>query len=184
MKRHLKNSVSSLLNGDLILYPTDTVWGIGCDATNEIAIEKIFTLKQRQDSKTLIILVDSYTMLSHYVDVSNDIKHYLSNTKEPTTVIYQNPRNLPGILIAKDHTIAIRIVRDEFVKKLIKTFEKPIVSTSANISGKKTPLCFSEISNTIKNGVHYIVPYKHNIISTKSSKIIRFADNKIEVLRN
>ena len=185
MQKLIASCVNKLINSEILLYPTDTVWGIGCDATNKIAVDKIYKLKKREESKSLIILVDSFEMLLNYVDeVPNEINKFLKNTTKPTTVIYNNPKNLPNSLIAKDNTIAIRIVNKGFAHKLIKQFGKPIVSTSANISGKKTPLNFEDISNEIKNKVDFVVKVKEEKLTSKSSKIIRFANNKIDILRD
>jgi len=180
------SSVKNLLeDGKIILYPTDTVWGIGCDATNKQTVKKIYQIKNRTETKNLIILVNSFEMLTQYVsNIPKEITAYLSKIAEPTTVIYNNPKNLAENCIAKDNTIAIRIVKKGFVNELITALNKPIVSTSANISGMPTPLEFNSISNEIKQGVDYIVPYKNELTSNKSSKIIRFAHNKIEILRD
>ncbi len=184
MKNQIKNSTEFLIKGKIILYPTDTIWGIGCDATNKNAIQHVFKLKQRNESKSLIILVSSIEMLQNYIqDIPQEIKNYLNKTSSPTTVIYNNPKNLPNNLIAQDNTIAIRIVKSGFAHKLIKEFNKPIVSTSANISNKETPIGFNDISLEIKNKVDYIVKVNNEQLVKKSSKIIRFAKNKIEVLR-
>ena len=184
MQKQIKNIISYLNKGNIILYPTDTVYGIGCDATNKKAVNNIYKLKKREESKSLIILVDSFQMLENYVgNVSDTIKAYLSNTVKPTTVIYNNPKNLPNNLIATDNTIAIRIVTSGFVYELIKEFGKPIISTSANISGEKTPLSFNEISNEIKNNVDFIVTlYKQESIN-KASQIIKEINGKIEFIR-
>jgi L-threonylcarbamoyladenylate synthase len=177
--------IEQINNNKSILYPTDTIWGIGCDATNFDAVRKIYQLKQREEAKSLIILVDSFEMLKNYVEsVPLEVKLFLKKQTRPTTVIYENPKNLAKNVVAKDNTIAIRIVKNGFVAELIKAFGKPIVSTSANISGEETPLSFDEISKEIKNGVDYIVNHKQNKKEAKSSKIIRFVDNKIVILRD
>jgi len=185
MQKLIASCVNKLINSEVLLYPTDTIWGIGCDATNKIAVDKIYKLKKREESKSLIILVDSFEMLQNYiVKTPNKIEAYLLESTEPTTVIYHNPKNIAKNLIAKDNTIAIRIVNKGFAHKLIKQFGKPIVSTSANISGKKTPLNFEGISNEIKNKVDFVVKVKEEKLTSKSSKIIRFANNKIDILRD
>ena len=142
----------------IILYPTDTIWGIGCDATNEKAVEKIFLLKKRADEKSMIVLVADKKEVLHYV-ASPDLSifDYLDKTTKPTTVIYDNAIGLASNLIGKDGSIAIRICKDEFCRHLIKRFRKPVVSTSANISGEPPPANFSEINALIKEGVQYIV---------------------------
>ena len=182
----IHNALETLSKQQVILYPTDTVWGIGCDATNEIAVSKIFELKNRNESKSLVVLVDSYSMLEKYIDEIPDvIKTILSKNKKPTTIIYCNPKYLAKNTIAQDNTIAIRIVQDEFCKKLINKFGKPIVSTSANISGKSTPKSFIEISKSILDSVDYIVNLHKKKITNKSSSIIKIMDdNSIKVIRD
>ncbi|MEY4052303.1 MAG: threonylcarbamoyl-AMP synthase [Chitinophagia bacterium] len=153
--------LTTLQNGGLILYPTDTVWGIGCDATNEEAVAKIFTLKKRVDTKAMIILLGDESMLTNYVTDNNvQIFDYIKGIHKPTTVIYQNAKNLASNLLAADGSVAIRITKDTFCKDLIKLLGKPIVSTSANISGYPTPLCFADISLDIKEGVEYVAKYR------------------------
>lgn len=150
-----------LEKGDIILYPTDTVWGIGCDATNAKAVQKIFTLKNRMESKAMIVLLEKEADLLNYVeDHSLQIFDYIKGIHKPTTVIYSKAKNLPLNLIGEDGSIAIRICKDPFCKSLIQQFGKPIVSTSANISGYPTPMCFNDISLDIMEGVDYVVKYK------------------------
>lgn len=172
--------------GGLILYPTDTIWGIGCDATNEKAVEKIYKLKKRDDKKSMIILVaDEKDILNYAEDPGKKIFDYLSSTEKPTTVIYERAKNIASNIINSDGTTAIRIVKDIFCKHLIDQFRKPIVSTSANISGEPFPKNFNEISSAIKNGADYIVQHRRDdIMSSQPSSIIRLnAEGKIEVLR-
>ena len=153
--------LSSLQNGGLILYPTDTVWGIGCDATNEEAVAKIFDLKKRVDSKALIVLLGEEAQISQYVADNNvQVFDYIKGIHKPATVIYQKAMNLATNLMAEDGSVAIRITKDAFCKDLLKAFGKPIVSTSANISGYPTPLCFADISLDIKDGVQYVVKHR------------------------
>ena len=153
--------LSSLQNGGLILYPTDTVWGIGCDATNEEAVAKIFDLKKRVDSKALIVLLGEEAQIAQYVADNNvQVFDYIKGIHKPTTVIYQKAMNLATNLVAEDGSVAIRITKDAFCKDLLKAFGKPIVSTSANISGYPTPLCFADISLDIKDGVQYVVKHR------------------------
>jgi len=150
MKQEVKNSIDSLKNKGVLLYPTDTVWGLGCDATSEIAVNKIFKIKQRSESKSLIILVDSIKMLKNYIpNIPPKVLTLLQTAKNPTSIIYTNPKDLAKNVIATDNTVAIRIPQNEFCKQLIQQFGKPIISTSANISGEATPKSFSEISQTI-----------------------------------
>jgi L-threonylcarbamoyladenylate synthase len=185
MEVEIKKSLEILFKKRILLYPTDTVWGIGCDATNEATVSKIFEIKKRNESKSLVVLVDSYPMLEKYIDKIPDVvKKILSKSKKPTTIIYSNPKHLAKNTIAQDNTIAIRIVQDEFCKKLINQFGKPIVSTSANSSGDSTPKSFVEISKSILDSVDYIVNLHKKKITNKSSSIIRILnDDSIEVIR-
>lgn len=159
----IENCDRVLNEGGIILYPTDTVWGIGCDPNNEIAISKIFKLKQRSESKSMIILVAEESDILNYTN-QESIKFYdyLKGINKPTTVIYQQAKNLSEKVIAEDGSVAIRVVKDKFCKELIKRFGKPLVSTSSNISGYPAPLLFSDIDILIKNGVDYIVRYRQD----------------------
>ena len=181
----LNNTVEAIKKGKSILYPTDTVWGLGCDATNFEAVAAIYKIKQRAASKSLIILVDSIEMLSQYIiDIPNKVEIILAEASKPTTIIYKNPKGLSANCIAEDNTVAIRIVQNDFCKHLIAKFGKPIVSTSANVSGAPTPKSFSEISKTILHSVDYIVNLQQDKIATTSSKILRITDNnQVEVIR-
>lgn len=185
MIKEISNSLKSLNQNEIILYPTDTVWGIGCDATSETAVAKVFKIKQRSESKSLIILVDGIEMLKKYIPtISNKILDILHNTIKPTTIIYNNPIGLAKNVVASDNTVAIRIVQNEFCKQLISVFGKPIVSTSANISGMPTPKSFKEIDTAILDSVDYIVNLHRKEINTKSSTIIKIGDNdELIVLR-
>ena len=179
MEQEILKCKELLLQGKIILYPTDTVWGIGCDATNEAAIKKIYTLKQRQESKSMIILLDNADRLPLYVAkiplIAWDL---ISHTYRPTTYIYPTAYNLPKQLIHPDGTIAIRITHNAFCKKLIKALEQPIVSTSANASGETTPVLFSEISQEIISQVDYVVPQKYaDSIEYKPSRLVKFIDD-------
>ncbi|MBL4744942.1 MAG: threonylcarbamoyl-AMP synthase [Flavobacteriaceae bacterium] len=185
MKQQLISTLTILNKKHTILYPTDTVWGIGCDATSEVAVQKIFEIKQRAESKSLIILVDGVEMLKEYVsDIPEKVIELLKNTQKPTTIIYKNPRGLAENVIAEDNTVAIRIVKHAFCEQLINAFGKPIVSTSANVSGAETPASFEKISSSILNSVDYIVNLQLENESTNSSTILRLLDNgEFEVLR-
>src|SRR5574344_814861 len=147
MEEDIQKCVEMLLAGKVILYPTDTVWGIGCDATNEAAVEKIYRIKQRRESKSMLVLLDKFDKVPLYVEriplIAWDL---LPTTERPTTYIYPTAYNLPQIMIPKDGTIAIRIVRDCFCKKIIQALDRPLVSTSANISGTPSPITFEDIS--------------------------------------
>jgi len=168
-----------LLQGKILLYPTDTVWGIGCDATNEEAIKKIYAIKQRQESKSMIILLDAADRLPLYVAkiplIAWDL---ITNTHRPTTYIYPAAQNLPAALLPSDGTIAIRITTNQFCKKLIKAMERPLISTSANISGEVTPVTFSEISQNIIDQMDYVVPQEYaDSIDYKPSRVVKFMDD-------
>ncbi|MEH6658371.1 L-threonylcarbamoyladenylate synthase [Leeuwenhoekiella marinoflava] len=181
----VNESLGVLKRGGLLLYPTDTVWGIGCDATNADAIDKIFALKKRKESKSLICLVSDLKMLNQFVeDIPEVAYNILKYADQPTTIIYDDPIRVAENLIAEDNTLGIRIVQDEFCRALIKKLGKPLVSTSANISGEKTPMRFLEISQPILEGVDYIVNLQRKHKSTKSSTIIRLSnDGQVKVLR-
>lgn len=157
----IKECLEVLRRGGLILYPTDTIWGIGCDATNEEAVATVFRLKKRSDEKSMIILVaDERSILTHVTQPDLKIFDYIKGIQKPTTVIYEGGVGLAENLINRDGSIAIRIVKDVFCRQLIKRFQKPIVSTSANISGYPPPAFFEDIDIAIKNGVDYIVQHR------------------------
>ncbi len=186
MKQELNSTLESLQNKGILLYPTDTVWGIGCDATDKNAVEKVFNIKQRSESKSLIILVDSLEMLEKYIDeVPDTLLEILKKFNKPTTVIYKNPTGLAKNVIAIDNTVAIRIVQDKFCKKLIKKFGKPIVSTSANISGESAPTSFKEIDISILDAVDYVVNLHHDKKTKATSRIIMInKDGLVKVIRD
>lgn len=181
----IEQCLKVLNDGGLILYPTDTVWGIGCDATNEKAVEKVYALKKRSDEKAMIVLVaDESDIVKHVAAPDLQVFDHLQKTKRPTTVIYDGAIGFAGNLVAKDGSIAIRICSDSFCKHLIKRFRKPIVSTSANISGQPAAKNFAEISPEIKAGVDYIVHYRQNDIKVaEPSALIKWKNGKVEILR-
>lgn len=181
--KQLTNSLYYLKQGKTILYPTDTVWGVGCDASSFEAVSEIYQLKNRLDSKSLIVLVSSINMLNKYVSVSEKVLEILKSTKKPTTIIYQNPKGFAKNALATDGTIAIRVVQDEFCRKLIKRFQKPIISTSANVSGEATPKSFQEISQPILEGVDYIVSLHQNRVHAKPSTILKVVGSEVQILR-
>jgi len=187
MQNSILKVIEVLKNEGVVLYPTDTVWGIGCDATNEEAVTKVFDIKQRSESKSLIILVDSLKMLEQYVDdIPDSITKILKEHKKPTTVIYNTTKGngLVKNVIAKDNTVAIRIVQDKFCNELIERFGKPIVSTSANISGNATPKSFKEIDNSILDAVDYVVNLHRNRTSDTPSAIVKInSAGMVEVIR-
>ncbi|GIZ16612.1 L-threonylcarbamoyladenylate synthase [Capnocytophaga catalasegens] len=180
----LRCSLEVLLQGGTILYPTDTVWGIGCDATNQEAVKQVFKIKKRNESKSLIILVSDFDMLQKYVSVPDKVLDFLTRTTRPTSVIYNNASGLAHRVIAPDGSVAVRMVKDDFCATLIQQFGKPIVSTSANISGQPTARFFSEIDDSIKKSVDYIVDYKQDSSEIGiSSQLIAFQGDEICVLR-
>jgi L-threonylcarbamoyladenylate synthase len=174
-----------LASGGLILYPTDTIWGIGCDATNAAAVEKIYRLKKRSDEKSLIVLVAAEKDILQYVSEPDlAIFDHLKSVTKPTTVVYKGAINVANNLIGQDGTLAIRICRDEFCKQLIKRFRKPIVSTSANISNEPFPKNFSDIVEQIRYGVDYIVHYRQNESTiAEPSALVRWEKGKAIIVR-
>jgi L-threonylcarbamoyladenylate synthase len=168
--------LETLHRGGTILYPTDTIWGIGCDATNPEAVRKLIDLKNRPASKSMIVLLADPRDINRYVSHPQPyITDYLDKSTRPTTVIYEGALGLAQNLVGEDGTIAIRIVREDFCRHLIKRFRKPIVSTSANISGREPPQHFVGISNEIKQGVDYIVKYRQEDDQpAKASILVRF----------
>lgn len=159
----------------VILYPTDTIWGIGCDATNEDAVRRVYEIKQRQDSKAMLVLVDSSVKVDFYVrDVPEVAWDLIDLADKPLTIIYSGARNLAANLLAEDGSVGIRVTNEDFSKRLCQQFRKAIVSTSANISGQPSPKNFSEISEEVKSAVDYIVGYRQEEISNpKPSSIIK-----------
>lgn len=179
------NALEQLKRGGIILYPTDTIWGIGCDATNAAAAEKIIQLKQRPQQKSFVVLAASEKDVLQYT-ASPDLAvfDYLENLQKPTTVIYEHALGLAENVCNSDGSVAIRICSDEFCRHLIKRFRKPIVSTSANVSGEPSPGNFALISPLIKQGVDYIVQYRQNDSSEHAaSSLIRWKNGAAEILR-
>lgn len=186
LEKDIVDSLNVLHSGGILLYPTDTIWGIGCDATNKDAIRKIFLLKKREEKKSMIILVADEKMILDYVtNPSQKMLSYVAKNQKPTTAIFKNAINLPPNLINEDGTVAIRIVKDNFCRQLILQLKKPLVSTSANISGENSPQNFAQISEAIKNGVDYIVQHRQNDFTLHSpSSIIKSGSNdEIEIIR-
>ncbi len=185
MIQEINKALVVLNKGNTILYPTDTVWGIGCDATNFDAVSKIYHIKNREESKSLIILVSSIHMLKKYVSVPKKALAFLKSVTKPTTVIYYNPKGIAGNVIATDTSVAIRIVQDNFCRKLIKRFKKPIVSTSSNVSGEPTPKSFIEIQKPILDSVDYVVNLNREKVNKEPSSIIKIErDGSIQIIRN
>ena len=186
MKEDIDKALNILYNGGLILYPTDTIWGIGCDATNEEAVAKVYNLKKRSDSKALITLIDNPIKLDYYLKQTPEIAWDLIElTDKPLTIIYDDARNLAPNLIGEDGSIAIRVTDEKYSNELCKRFRKAIVSTSANISGEPSPTNYNDISDIIKDGVDYIVKFGQDDLSKrKASSIIKLGNGgEIKVIR-
>lgn len=163
IREEIKKACEVLQKGGVILYPTDTVWGIGCDATNEEAVKRVYEIKRRADSKAMLVLVDSDVKVDFYVkDVPEVAWDLIQYATKPLTVIYDDARNLAPNLIGEDGSVGIRVTSEEFSKQLCFRFRKAIVSTSANISGQPAPASFSEIQDEIKQAVDYIVEYRQD----------------------
>lgn len=179
IQNELEACLPVLHSGGLILYPTDTVWGIGCDATNEKAVAKIYTLKNRNEAKSMIILLGNENDILKYTDQPNlTVFDYIKGANKPVTVIYSKAKNLAKNLINADGSIGIRIVKDDFCKRLITAFGKPLVSTSSNVSGYPAPGIFNDIDIKIKSGVDYIVQHRQDEVETASpSTVIKINDD-------
>ena len=175
-----------LRKGGIILYPTDTIWGLGCDATNAFAVENLIQIKGKPAGKGLIVLLASERDILRYVaDPDPEVFNYLANTNKPTTVIYNQGLNVADEILNEDGSIAIRLVKEDFCRHLLKRFKKPIVSTSANIHGQPSPQNFEDVSSVIKSLVNYIVNIRQNdkeIILPSS--LIKWNNGKAIVVRN
>lgn len=186
MQNDIKKSLEILKNGGVILFPTDTVWGIGCDATNIEAVQRIYKIKKREESKSMLILMENQALLDRYINNIPEIAWDLIEiSTTPLTIIYPGAKNLAPNLIASDGSIGIRFTKENFTSRLIQQFRKPLVSTSANISGEKSPAFFGEISEEIKTQVDYIVEYRQNdTTAAHPSSIIKLGHGgQIEVIR-
>lgn len=181
----MEKLIETLKSGGTILYPTDTIWGIGCDATNAEAINKIFEIKKRDQNKSMIILVESEKRLQDLVDVPEMAWEIMELSEKPVTLIYDDPKGLPNEILAQDGSIGIRLVKDLFLKKIITKLNKPLVSTSANFSGEKSPMKFSDISAELVNAVDSVAEENHDKVSEYSgSSVIRiWKDGRIKILR-
>jgi L-threonylcarbamoyladenylate synthase len=186
MEEDLKKALETLRKGGLILYPTDTIWGLGCDATRPEAVERIFNLKQRPANHSMLVLIDSPDYLPHYVtqvpDPAYDLIEY---AVKPLTIIYSGAKNVAPNLIAPDGTLGIRVTREAFSSQLCRLLKRPIVSTSANLSGQPAPANFLEISDEIRRGVDHIVQYRqHDATRLQASSILRLdANGTIQIIR-
>lgn len=181
----MEKLIETLKAGGIILYPTDTIWGLGCDAMNGEAVRKIFALKKREKGKSPIILVESEKRLQDLVEVPPMAWEIIDLSEKPVTIVYDNPKGLPQELLAEDGSIGIRLVKDNFCKKLIGKLNRPIVSTSANFSGEKSPMSFSEISEDLKQKVDAIAEEgQTQTAQWQGSSVIRvWQDGRIKVLR-
>lgn len=177
-EKDLQDAIDCLRKGGVILYPTDTIWGLGCDATNEEAIKKIYALKKRTDAKSMLVLTDSVSALEKIVDNVPDVAYELIEASvNPLTIIYDKAVNVAPGLLAPDGSLGVRITEETFSKELCRRFGKPVVSTSANISGEDAPTCFSQISEEIKKGADYTVNYRQNDCTpSKPSNIIKLTN--------
>ncbi len=186
MNEDIKKACQVMREGGVILYPTDTIWGIGCDATNEEAVRRVYEIKQRADSKAMLVLVDTPVKVDFYVqDVPEIAWDLIDLADKPLTIIYSGARNLAPNLLAEDGSVGIRVTNEAFSQRLCQQFRKAIVSTSANISGQPSPHNFSEISEEIKSAVDYIVSYRQEERSNpKPSSIIKLsAGGVIQIIR-
>ena len=181
----MNESIELLKNGSVLLYPTDTIWGLGCDATNETACQRILEIKKRPENKSFIVLVDGFPMLEKYVPEFNAVCYDLADlATSPLTIIYPNASGLVPSVLATDGSVGIRITKDPICLKLIRGIRKPIVSTSANISAHSNPRNFDEIDERIKNGVDGIVRERLTEMMTTPSQIIKIdLDGTVKVIR-
>lgn len=175
----VEQALSVLRSGGVILYPTDTIWGLGCDATNQEAIARIFHIKNREDSKSMIVLMaDERDILKYVASPDLTVFDFLEQQQRPTTIIYDNALGLPSNLVAQDGSIAIRLAQDDFCRHLVRRLGKPIVSTSANISGEAPPAFFDEVSQAIKSSVDHVVKWRQDDRTpAKPSQIIKWLQN-------
>ena len=186
MREDIKKACEVMNKGGVILYPTDTIWGIGCDATNEEAVKRVYEIKKRADSKAMLVLVDNAVKVDFYVNQAPEVAFDLIElATKPLTIIYDDAKNLAPNLIAEDGSIGIRVTSEEFSNQLCFRFRKAIVSTSANVSGEPSPASFADISEEIKQAVDYIVQSRQNEkTSSKSSSIIKLGKGgQVKVIR-
>lgn len=186
MHDDIKKACEVLRNGGVILYPTDTVWGIGCDATNEEAVKRIYAIKQREDSKSMLVLMDNPSKLQTYIaDVPDIAWDLIDLADSPLTIVYDGAKNLAPSLVAADGSIGIRITSEQFSEALCRQFRKPIVSTSANISGGKIAANFREIPREIIDAVDYVVGFRQkDFTKGKPSSVIKLSRNgTIDIIR-
>jgi L-threonylcarbamoyladenylate synthase len=186
MNENLKNAIECLQRGEIILFPTDTIWGIGCDATNEEACKRIEELKNRPDNKSFVILVDGFQMIEKYIPEFPPVIYDLVDLSEkPLTVVYPGAKNLAPSVLASDGSVGIRLTKDPLCVSLIRGLKKPIVATSANISNQPFPTCFEEISEEIKKGINATILEKLNETRNQPSQIIKIGlDSSIKIIRS
>ncbi|WP_299754408.1 L-threonylcarbamoyladenylate synthase [uncultured Pontibacter sp.] len=186
--KEVQAAEEEIILGNVILYPTDTVWGIGCDAENPEAVRKIFKMKEREESKAMILLVADQNMLQRYIkSLPDDFEEMVKQQERPTTYVFSNPQNLPKEVLAEDGTVAIRVVQnDEFCRRLIRQVARPIVSTSANISGEPSPKTFADVSDIIKERVDFVVNWRQDDdMASQPSRVIKIeADGSQSIIRD
>ncbi|KVV16089.1 L-threonylcarbamoyladenylate synthase [Flavobacterium sp. TAB 87] len=185
MNEEIHKAYEVIKEGGIILYPTDTVWGIGCDATNPEAVAKIYKLKQRAETQSMIVLMNGEKMMYNvFKNIPEVAWQILDLSERPTTLILDEPRNVAKNIIAADNSLGIRIVKDPFCFKLLERMKKPLVSTSANISGQPTPIAYKDISPEIIKGVDYVVQLNQDKLAGKPSTIIKLTnDAQVKVIR-
>lgn len=185
MEEEIKKCIDTLKRGGIILYPTDTIWGLGCDATNAEAVSRIYKLKKRSESKSMITLVSDDGMLQRYVSEVPEIAWDLIDLSDkPITIVYTNPKGIAKNVIAEDHTIGIRLVKEGFCNKLVHKFNKPIISTSANKSNSPSPINFPDIDSEIIEAVDFVVNPSFGTGNKKASSIIKLGKNgEIQIIR-
>lgn len=185
MQNDIKKSLRVLLHGGILLYPTDTVWGLGCDATNAEAVKKIIALKGRMKGKSFVVLATEDMLPDYITKLDREVLAYLKTVSKPTTVIYEKVRGIAQNAVAEDGSVAIRLCKEPFCEALLKAFKKPILSTSANLSGMPTPAIFAEIDSRIVSGADYVVIYRQeDTHRTAASAIVKWKAGAVEVLRN
>jgi len=182
--QEVHNAFEVIKNGGIILYPTDTVWVIGCDATNSEAVKRIFDLKKRADSKSMIVLANDKILYQTFPQIPETAFQIWELSEKPTTLILDKPKNVSPLLIAEDNSLGVRLVNEPFCFKLLERMKKPLVSTSANISGMPTPTSFKEINPDIVNGVDYVVNLNQDKTCNKPSTVIKLGlDNVVKIIR-
>lgn len=186
IREEVGKAVEVLKRGGVILYPTDTIWGLGCDATNAAAVKRIYEIKHREDNKSMLVLIDDARKVTDYADVPDAARQLVDVSVRPLTIIYPNAHRLaPNLINASDGTIGIRVTSDPFCCTLLSQLRRPIVSTSANLSGEPSPACFDEIGEEIRNAVDYVVDYRReeHAAHTPSDIIKLDMDGTFKIIR-